>query len=1602
MNGSCILKPSVRNSKGELGESKLFNDLLSHFPKQRTEAWAYYEMAIDSKFKESLPSDVRYDDNGEILFRDFAEIVGLSDEHFNTLKALNKELQEGVYGFTDATEKVAVFNRDQRADSKYMATLTPTEDSNSFRISVVEKTQQEVQNLQDLVEGWHITEKLRFRLAQAGVSATFIDEDYSRYNTKNAKENANGLLELVEFGKNSTPIQQTEEAGHFIVGAMTGHPLMDRLISLMSPAVMDSVLGSARSISENAQREAAGVIVGQVLKREFSNTSPIAKIASRAIQYFKKQIAKISANQVKLDILEAQEIAKKYVEDFRRGELQGDARDAIKTVETLYHKALREDEKIYHELVDKLASFAEEIKSVNPKTAKELDSIILSSSNLLTPFSTVASFAYLINVLSPLIQSLESQIAQDFGALGFYGIEAAARIQKSAQKLYTYHKLSEFWKLVSTDMNRIKVSMGTDLKILNPDTDNAFKMIETFLTAGGDYFNRIYKANAQALTIAFLTNMYGAKEVAIQESLGWESVKNIQASTRKIEDIVLTLYKDDTWLSEMAGSLANSVDLGAQFLDSAIKNAQHIANRNTQEDFVKLKALQQEAKDLGITSFDWCYEKDDNGNLTGNLITLLPSPNPTSIFNTSYIIVNTSNYQKAYEAKVNELLEEFTQTPEGKHYLQMSPRIRVLKFQAWAAEELRKWKKANRATLTGLNNTPVLQSDLNNAKPADRVLRENQIQWYLKYQEAWADIRSKIGNVMPASRAPQIKAERVDTIKNRVKYDRQNIFSATLNQVKEDAVEFFSRQEPELDIQEYSTYYSNEGFAEHYFNVSHGLDTRRSKLLPLYYTKPLKNPNQLDTNLLASTMDFAIMANKYQAMNNVKEVLDISAQTLQLRNIKTTSDKNEGRTANRIRHAINKHVYGINEGLFQDLGRTVPGVVKIINKASNAASLWLLGFNIASQTVNLGTGFIEMAKEGFAGEYYSAEDFTLAYKDYYKEFFRNIGDILSGYNTSKVNLIGQKFDLFDKVDVSGDMFRSWGRRVGKEAVSRAAMAGYSIADHQMQLIPIMAMMRHTKLYTIDGKETNLWEIYKTSEKKGTTTLTQELAFKDKDNIPLYKDLLSAVEQITNNTSKTVKNSTFLTDRIKDYFLNQNFDEPTINSWNKEELLNILKTRINQITFSSIDEANFRNKAREVTNRMHGVYNKMDSPRLFDTLPGKLWGRMTRYAFGMIRKRYGGLLDFKKGALNVSASLANDDEGYRTTLIRLSLRSFMDVLASLKDWVSYKGRNDAPAAQRALDHLKRAGMTTGFILTAPLWSTSRFKDKTAEALGLSKNQVINIARNWRDTAIILSLEFLKDWLKTMAAGAEDEEELKEMDIAQIIQYCKEHNIEISMAKRTFQYLQRKAKDTGESIEDLTKEWMIDKVLEVTADRAREDRPAAQVAYYFANRLLREQAAFNSWGAASVESRALLDPMPIAVGFAQDVLSLQDGYFTTKRFLDEDLSIGNGQTVSMIKAMELAGYTVEELQEKYNINKSQASNLRKDLTNRIVKHWTSNDYGTKKDFETYFMPRAKRGKYRRLEPKWRTTLRMKLPWEKMSYISTEGIQATNDYNFGTKYN
>ena len=1626
---ACTIMPYVKNGKGEIVESKLFNSLLSHFPNQYKEAWRHYDLATSQEFLSQI-SDASFDENGEINIRDYFEALGMQEPSPSVEEALNKELNAGTYSYQEAIEKVAAFNRSRPEGSRYIATLRPTKDSKVFSIEVAQDTDFERETMKNIIRGRNLQEQIISYLAQHGVSVDFINANYSRYSTENATKNANGLYQLIEFSKHGTPIELAEEAGHFIIGSLSSNPLISRLESLLqAEEVQREILGdeySTKDLGDNPAREIAGVVVGKALINQLETTSAIGKLAQRIKNAAKKIFAKLSGDKIRLAILEAEELAKNFANEFLTSPLESDVTEALKILETRYHRDLKREQSNIQTLVTQLSLLSEELRPLSQNASLHIENILSAASDA-SGSLTVGLFSLdgILTALDGLCvfakEYLEPLVSGDALAIGKSGIELASALQEESRKLAVYTIFLRRASDLYSTFKYVNENLLSDaqLKLDHTFTDK-FKYLGKFLKDGSKEFYNIYELKARNIAAKFLEQIYGAPFVARQERVLWNT-EVAEAENITMDHIAHYLDEDDSFTQLFLGGIVNSVDPGAQIIGAAIRDAETVSNNKLAQIHSVMDALFSQAKKHGVSDTSIFYERDDEGKLTGNLKFIIGGTLDLSTGTISPTMeLQWWKYEREYKTFLQEQYKAFVESPEGKRCANMPPRIRRLRFKMWSKKATSQWQREH-AEFDDVTEQLIPKRD-KYAIPCS--LTSDQLSWYNSYKDVFNDLKQQLGsNKMQIQLAPQVRGSFANTVWNFVS-EKKSLPRAIANTIWRKTVELLTREPSLINESSHHNFNTEEDVFDNFFKEDHNVSTERSRILPLFFVSKIKDTTRLDTNLYAATMHFAAMACKYEAMSAIIDALRITDEALSNRQVDSRTKRSpivkffrsSSNTSDIIREYVDTSVYGLNYGLLTHLTK-FNWARKYLAVAGKATTLWYLGGNVLSQGVNALTGTLEILKEGFAGEHYNAIDLLWALGRYVWDIPHIIYDFATQKDSAKTNLFGSQLEAIDTSTTDEYRYRGWAERFfSKFGISSLALFGYRAGGHYMNLIPYMALARSTKLYTIRGKKTNLWKALEPSEASGKALDSSnkiirakqkfltllEPHFRSRSDRYAYLVLKDAIDNLTNAPTAILSNSSFLGDEVMKYLQDEGISEDTVNNLDREALLKILQDMAESKTFNMVDLAGFARKAREVTNRLHGVQDKLSKTVLHRSIIGTLLFPFKGYAFGMLQRRYGGLF----GGAKYSVTLDKEDQGSQVSVIKSGLYTGKQLIKVAQNIIRTVNPEENVSRTEYLREVGASLTRSLGIWAASILPTSKTVEMAASKLHVNKNMIYGNKRAVLDILTIVGINALMHFSAMMAMGGEDDKELDTYTIQELLQYCEKNNIkisskersdfenEISLTNRKLSNIKRQAEQShitnseiNEAVKEGVRDYLLSQIKNVNKIRAEKTRPEWQLSYYLINRLRREQEAFNTYKGFNFEGKSLLDPMPISFNCIADLCDIGRGYLTTDPFYNSTIYIA-GQPRSVEQLIDIVNDP--------NVDK-RAKIL---ITKQLEKHWEN--FGSKAEFKKYIHDRRKKGHHRRFDPKWKTLLNNKRPSKRIDYIKQGGDQAVRDYNFGTMYN
>lgn len=311
---SCSLTCNVRDSRGNVKVSALWEDLTKFFKGDRRNAVTHYFLTKDSNFLRENSDVLEFDVDGEVTIASLKKALERDGEYSNlsnarTLEHLNMEIKAGRYNYSEALDNVLKFNKSNQFREGFMATLKREPDG-MYSVKVVERNPQTEYELADHVQNKLLTDALRIVLEQKGLSVEFLDNpSYAgRYSTLDATMGVDGLYSVASLLNGINTSNETAEvAGHFIVAAMQDNPLVQRLVAQLTPEVQQALFADKNApfmrddfiVSEDSAMEAAGILVGKQLLEPFAkaqrgpwySAANIGNAIPKAVRFLLKKIA---------------------------------------------------------------------------------------------------------------------------------------------------------------------------------------------------------------------------------------------------------------------------------------------------------------------------------------------------------------------------------------------------------------------------------------------------------------------------------------------------------------------------------------------------------------------------------------------------------------------------------------------------------------------------------------------------------------------------------------------------------------------------------------------------------------------------------------------------------------------------------------------------------------------------------------------------------------------------------------------------------------------------------------------------------------------------------------------------------------------------------------------------------------------------------------------------------------------------------------------------------------------------------------------------------------------------------------------------------------
>lgn len=1126
---ACAIIPQVLNKEGKKVDSRLFKDLLSFLFNNREKTVETYQKVKNKNFAKDSTIQLALDENGEPTIYSMLQNTTLKYDISEPmiLERLNRDIGHYIErsdkpklvskndeNYEKLASKARDFNFNSDFRDGFIAMVNTVVDSSNkvyYNLKVEKKTKDNVLDYRKQEYNVSLNNKLRGILSSHGVSIGVLTELERRMGINGvtdfdlAKTAAEGTIELIRLAEGIKGEQALpEEFAHFALEALgSDNPLATRLINLIaSNGLAKEIIGEDYEeysrLYNKDEAKLAKEAAGKLLAKHLLQAEEIpTKPYKNLLQRVISSIKNFFRNMSASSIQKAMWQADKSFGALANDILSGNLDDQINI------KNISETNSFFN--------VSERVK----RDDKILQDIIDTELKRYKIYEKRGSDTF-TEKQQERINILEQNLKQNMAIEGIYNFTNGAL---NTLKLLSTRLVSVMNSPGSTPNDKAKILR--DIRnyiysykgIINEirkalieekefDDNRYGDRIESILNEVSLLLNdlKIQYDNASVPIFTEFIKPFLPKE-GLTVPFGKKGGREITA-----ESIVSSADEDISFFDRWLDSMADSSSYQLKVIDQAVKNSKGAARAQTIRDMKEIQAAGVRLEQAGIKGTDWMFEKDSNGNLTGRYIQE----------------INYGLYKEAKKAEADRLAKKYGENPTGDA------------LNAYNAEWFT-WFKNNLEDTGQPKKSIYGNKDFENLSDAQKA-----------FYNTVMDIKSRLDALLPEGKTSlyntiKIRKDLIERVKS------SGDVKSGLKQIWESLKDQVLRRSDDIELGDRTTIKDFEG--------------REVQTLPIYYTqlKEGESNNDVSTDVVSTLIAYAAMANDFNEMNKIVDVLELGRDILKDpelfkinktrggkplvekftalgRKVESivTKESGEKRLIDRLDDAFSMQVYGRymeDEGTF---GNTKIDKAKGANLINRATSINTLALNILSGISNVATGKVMMRIEAFAKEFFSESDVLTADRNYGKSLPAFLAELNSRVKISKLSLWGEKFDVMQDYEQSvreKQFNRSWFARIfGGNALFIMNNAG----EHWMQHRTSLALANAYKMKAPNGKLVSLWD-------------AMEVVYLDPNNKALGATL-----------------------EVKKGY-----------------------TKLDGSEFTQEDIIKFSKKSAAINQRMHGIYNKLD-------------------------------------------------------------------------------------------------------------------------------------------------------------------------------------------------------------------------------------------------------------------------------------------------------------------------------------------------------------------------------------------------------------------------
>lgn len=1071
MSRNCAIIPQVRNDKGQIVDSRLFKDLLAYTGNNRAETTRLYLITKSSEFIKNWNSKLTLDENNEPTINSLLKKTNFSDviPESKVLERLNREI--GYYkrgmdrpalwvnsdeNYQKLLQKAISFNQTSDFRDDYVAKIIKIQDTESPRIFIGVKVEKRNRlnsiDADKMAYNANLNSRLRDILAANGIAVGALTDLEKRMGINGvtdfdvARTAANGMIEMIRLangieGEKALP----EEFAHFTIEAMGESPLINRLINnLSSSGLIGEILGDEyetyntlyKGDTAKLAKEAAGKLLAKhLLKSEPIGQKPYKNLLERVISAIKSFFKTINVNQIQKAIYEADKDFGRLARDILNGRMDEEISiDNIKSSDLFYQT---------NERIQRDRKVLQNIINNELKRLK-----IYEKRNPNSQFSTNQRL---------LIDRLEMELYDNNEIEGIYSFldNALEELQKVSYRLELLRDTP------ATNVNE-RASVLRDVRNYMYSYKNIIEDIRRALVDEERYDDNRYGQRVRVLldNASILLGDLFVKYNSVSMPLFVDFIKpfvgenimipfgKFKGKVIKAEDLVKMADEDISSFDRWLDSMADSSDYALKIMDQAVKKSKEQARFRTIDVMKQLQAATIKLEKAGVKNTDWMFERDSKGNLSGNYISE----------------INQALFKEKVREMFKSLNEKYGKNPVGEN---------AEKYK----KERQAWFDAN---MEIVNGKKVPKMSIYGNKQYQRLNAAQK-----EYYDTVMNIKSQLDSYLPGkyttlTNAVKIRKDLLERVKS------SDGVRSGAKQIWKSIKDEFIRRTDDVDFGDRATVKDFEG--------------NEVQTLPIYFTKLKEgeSANDLSTDIVSTLTAYAAMANDFDEMNKVIDVLELGRDLLRERQViqtqggkplvekfkavgrkvesKLTKEGEATRFVQRLNDFFEMQVYGrymADEGTF---GKTNIDKGKVANFINRVTSMNNLALNVLSGISNIATGKVMMRIESFAGEFFNEKNTITADRIYGQSLPAYLAEIGNRVKTSKLALWDELFNVMqeyeqDVREVNFDRKTWFSRMFGTSTLFFMNNAG----EHWMQNRTSLALADAYKMKAPNGKIVSLWD-----------------------------------------------------------------------------------------------------------------------------------------------------------------------------------------------------------------------------------------------------------------------------------------------------------------------------------------------------------------------------------------------------------------------------------------------------------------------------------------------------------------------------------------------